>query len=210
MKHSATLICCLLALALVAAPAAANPCTHPVRIVNGYTVDLQPLMTWWPQPKGMRPLSGWKHVRGTIVREDALGWVVKGKAEGQKLATTFFLKNPPRDTLRRFQELRRQLSEYQSARTEVTEFLKRPVSSDWYSYWLAQSQWTAAPISVAEYNQATARLAQIDHKITSLHEELAPMQDANGNFKVDAFALNLQQIYNALPVYDHGAVYNAI
>jgi hypothetical protein len=177
--------------------------------VNGYTVDLQPLMQWWPAPKGLRPLAGWKHVRGTIVKEISLGWVVSGKAEGQEGTSTFVVKNPPRDSVRRFQEAKSQLTETERVRAEVTEFLKRPVCTDWYGYWQGQFQWTAPPISVSEYNQGTARLAELDQKITSLHAQLAAMQDANGNFRLDAFALKLNQAFDGLPVYDHGAVYTA-
>jgi hypothetical protein len=101
------------------------------------------------------------------------------------------------------------LTEYERARAEVTDYLKRPVCTDWYGYWQGQWQWTAPPISKSEYDQATARLADVDQRITSLHAELAATQDANGNFKLDAFALKLNQISDGLPVYDHGAVYTA-
>jgi len=180
----------------------ANPCTTPKRMINSYTVDLQPLFDWWPAPKGMRPLSGWKHVRGAIARETAYGWVVIGKAEGQNHAPTFLLKNPPQEKLRRFQELKRQLPEYEHARAATLEFLKRPTLTDWYSFWSTQP--SLPPISLAEYRNASALLSGLDRNMNALHNQLASMQDEQGNFKLDAFALRLNETYEGIPVFDHG------
>lgn len=205
MKHLTLL--CFLGLLLLPGSVVANPCVHPKRVVNGYTVDLQPLMDWWPAPKGVRPLSAWKHIRGSIVREVALGWVISGKVEGNAQATMFLLKNPPRAMLRRFEEDKRKLSEYLRAREEVRQYLKRPLCTDWYSYWLGQSQWRTTPISLTEHKQATDVLAELDRNIAALQSELAATEDANGNFKLDAFALKLPEISQGMPVYEHGAIY---
>jgi hypothetical protein len=141
-------------------------------------------------------------VRGTIVRDTAFGWVVSGKAEGLQQASTFLVKNPPREKLRRFQELKRELPEYERARTVTLDFLKRPTITDWYSYWLAQP--SRPPITLTDYHDASALLAELDHRITAIHQELAPLEDKQGDFKLDAFALRVHETYDGLAVFDHG------
>jgi len=184
-------------------PVRANPCAYPKRMVNGYTVDLQPLFDWWSSPKGARPLSGWKHVTGTIARELASGWVLNGKAEGAGQVSTFLLKNPPRERLRRFQELQRQLTQLEAARDNAMEMLRRPV--------LAPGQWSSLlvdgktqPMSPEEHRQVVARLTVLDQNVRGIRGELAPMQDDGGGFKLDAFALRPSETFEGLPVFDHG------
>src|SRR5262245_20392129 len=128
------LACCLFVWLLAIEPAYANPCSYPRRIVNGYAVDLQPLLGWWASPKGLRPLAGWKHVRGSIERDTALGWVINGKAEGQAHISSFLLKSPPREKLRRFEELKRQQAQLEQARAATLEVVARPVQTAWW-YW---------------------------------------------------------------------------
>jgi hypothetical protein len=206
MKRSVLLAYAFLIIGFLAPePVDANPCSYPQRMVGGHLVDLRPLMNWWPDPKGPRPLSSWKHVRGAITQDTAMGWVVTGKAGDHSQASTFFLKNPPREKLRRFQQLQQQLPEQQRTRAATIEFLKRPVITDWYGYW--SGQWTAPPISVTEYQQATALLSETDNNINWMREELASMQDKDGHFKLDAFALKLNETYEGLPAFDHGSPY---
>ncbi len=188
---------------LAGASAQASPCYHPKRMVDGFTVDLQPLLDWWAAPKGTRPLSGWKHVRGVVVRDTPLGWVIAGKGEGSGQASTFFLKNPPRERLRRYQELQRQLPNYRRAEADTRQFLSRPLCTDWYSFWLRQ--WDAPPISLSEHREASALLGEINENINAITGELASLQDENGSFKVDAFALRRNEFYEGLPVFDHGS-----
>jgi hypothetical protein len=166
-------------------------------------VDLQPLISWWPAPKGARPLSGWKHVSGIIVRETTSGWVVEGKAEGHGRQCTFLLKNPPQDRLQRFQELQRQLTENERGSAAAREYLSRPVCTDWYAVYLTQGQ--APPISLTEYREASALLGEFGRNINAIQAELASMQDANGNFKLDAFAPRINETFEGLPVFDHGS-----
>jgi hypothetical protein len=187
---------------LFAQTAQANPCNYPKRSVNGYTVNLQPLMEWWSDPKGLRPLSGWKHVQGSVVRDTAFGWVVTGKADSKGHPSTFLIKNPPRARLRRFEELKRQLSECQRLHDAEMEILRRPVCTDWYSYSL--TDWSAPPISLTEYRSATARCAELGHAIYTINVEMGTMRDKKGNFKLDAFALRLNESFEGLPVFDHG------
>jgi hypothetical protein len=171
-------------------------------MVNGYTVDLRPLMSWWTEPKGARPLSAWKHVRGSIEEDTALGWKISGKAGDKEHATSFFLKNPPRDRLRRFHELQRLLPEYDQARAATEQILQQPVHSFWDFSWMSFQR--GGGISRPEYDQATQQLKVLHQNIQNVSTELAPMQDEARNFKLDSFALQTAESYQGLPVFDYG------
>jgi hypothetical protein len=171
-------------------------------MVNGHTVNLSPLIQWWSAPKGIRPLSSWKHVRGSIAQDSPLGWIIVGKPEGENRASKFFLKNPPRERLRKFHELRPRLAEYEQARTAALEKLGRPVHT-WYD-WLWRTQPGANGISLEEYRQTSAQLAELDRNIHATQAELAPLQDEHGEFKVDVFALHTNEQYQGLPVFNYG------
>lgn len=151
----------------------------------------------------MRPLSAWKHVRGTIARDRPYGWVIEVRHEGDGHAERFFLKDPPRDRLQRFQELQKELAEYKEASVLATEVLSRPVYTDWYSYYL--TPWTGPALSLAEYRNAEATLLVIQRKMAAISDELATMQDTLGEFEVDAFALKCDESFEGLPVYDYGS-----
>ena len=187
---------------LLSQTANANPCIHPQRLVNGHIVNLQPLMEWWKEPKGVRPLAGWKHVQGSITNATALGWILTGKVGSKNRPATFLLKNPPREQLVRFQQLKRQFRECEDRRQATAQFLERPVYTDLYS--LAATGSPAQPITLPEYREASSRLAELNHALNAIRAELAPMQDHSGNFQLDAFALNLHQSYQGLEVFNYG------
>jgi hypothetical protein len=172
-------------------------------MVNGHAVDLQSLLDWWPAPKGIRPLAGWKHVRGKIVQDTAFGWVINGKAEGQSHSTSFLLKSPPRDTLCRFEQLKKQLTELEAARTETLKIVARPVYTAWW-YWPWSNRGHGQPISSAEHDQASRQLEELDLRIGSTRNELGPLQDEQGQFRVDAFALRSNESFQGMPVFDYG------
>lgn len=44
----------------------ANPADYPGRSISNYAVDVSLLILWWEEPRGMRPLKGWKHIRGIL------------------------------------------------------------------------------------------------------------------------------------------------
>jgi hypothetical protein len=41
--------------------------------------------------------------------------------------------------------------------------------------------------------------------MVAIHNELVPMQDDAGEFKVDAFALKSDECFEGLPLYDYGS-----
>jgi hypothetical protein len=51
---------------------------------------------------------------------------------------------------------------------------------------------------------ALTRLQELGRTIPSLSRELGELQDEHGNFRLDAFALRLNEQYRGLPVFDHG------
>ncbi len=116
--------------------------------------------------------------------------------------STYFLKNPPRQKLRRFQELKRQLPEYERARDAARAYVSRPVCTDWYSFTL--TQWPTPPISLSEFREANAVLGELNQKVDAIRTELTSMQDEQGNFKLDVFALKLNETFERLPVLDYG------
>lgn len=190
-------------LALASGTIDANPCVYPKRVLRGQTVNLQPLMSWWHEPKGVRPLSAWKHVQGTILRDTPSGWVVDMERESDGQAEMFFLKNPPRDRLLRFQQLQQELNDYIKATAVLRELVRGPVYTDWYSYYL--TQWTGPAVSLTEYRDAEAALSFIHRRMATITDELASMQNAPGQFKLDAFALKCDELFEGLPVYDYGS-----
>jgi hypothetical protein len=186
---------------LLASASRANPCVYPKRLVSAHIVNLQPLIEWWTEPKGIRPLSDWRHLHGKITRDTDSGWVVLAKNK-KDLKSQVLMRNPPRDRLRRFQELKKQLSECERDRNEALAFVRRPVCVDLNSLYTVA--WPAPPISAAEYHDGNVRLAKLTKTFDALRSEVGPMQDAQGDFVVDAFALNLHQTFEGLPVFDHG------
>jgi hypothetical protein len=47
-------------------------------------------------------------------------------------------------------------------------------------------------------------LQDLDTRIADIRQQIATMLDKRGNFRVDAFALDMNQIYQGSPVFDFG------
>jgi hypothetical protein len=181
---------------------AADPCNSPKRMVSGRTVDLQPLFEWWStQKEGSRPLPRWKHVRGSIVRVTAMGWIISGEAEGES-QMRFLLKNPPRERLERFENLHLQLPAYERQRADLNEYLQRPLRTPYYETFVFDSQ--LPPIGWKDQQAALARLDEVERTIAAIHQEIGNCEDEHGNFRFDGFALRVHEKYEGLPVFDHG------
>ena len=195
-----TLIACAAGLSWLigACFAGADPCDSPLRMLGEQTVDLQPLFEWSSNPDaGERPLSAWKRVRGRIVRETPYGWLVEGEAEGEGQPSKFLLKNPPRERLQRFHELQAQLRAQKQQRANLDAYLDRPVHTP-------DNNWGYNSISWDDQLAAVTRLQELARSIAWTRHQLVYLQDEHGNFRVDAFALRLNERYEGLPVFDHG------
>jgi hypothetical protein len=170
-------------------------------MISEQTVDLRPLLEWWSSAeRGERPLSGWKLVRGRIVRNTAYGWIIQGEAEGENQASQFLLKNPPRERLQKFHEVQCQLSIYEQERDYLNDYLERAVRMPYDS----TSDSAFPSVSWSDQMAAVTRLLDLDRTIPALRQELGRLQDERGNFKLDTFALRLNERYQGLPVFDHG------
>jgi hypothetical protein len=66
----------------VAGVLCASPARYPKCAIAGQPVNLLPLMEWWSQRVGPRPLSAWVHATGRIVGTNAYGWTVEGSVDG--------------------------------------------------------------------------------------------------------------------------------
>jgi hypothetical protein len=193
------ILCGLLSASLC--PAAA-PTVCERRVINNYQVDLTPLFVWWDHREhhhGMRPLTSWKHLKGALERETVYGWLVRGYIEGQSDLQYFLLKNPPRNELARYRELEAELPKLEHARAETLPNTKLPV--DRAAEWLA---WGVPSEEINRVENARTDLNQIDQKIQTSREEMSGMLTKLGYFKVDVFALQLNQVYQGNPVFDFG------
>jgi hypothetical protein len=181
---------------------AAAPTVYERRIINNYQVDLMPLFVWWDHrehQQGARPLTSWKHLQGALERETVYGWLVRGSIEGQSGLQYFLLKNPPRNELARYRELEAELPKLEQARAETLPNTKLPADRGWdWAVWGVPSE------DVNRVEQARTDLNDIDQKIQTSRDEMSGMLTKRGYFKVDVFALQLNQVYQGNPVFDFG------
>jgi len=107
------------------------------------------------------------------------------------------VKHPPRERLHKFQELQSQLWAYKQERANLNAYLDRPVRTP-------DNNWGYNPISWDDQLAAVTRLQEVARNIASTRHQLVYLQDEQGNFTLDAFALRLNERYEGLPVFDHG------
>ncbi len=208
----------------------ANPLKSPKRMVNGQVVELSPLFKWWPHREGKRPLTAWVHVTGAIVGTNGLGWVVEAQVEktdrpGRRTETEHakgdgphrvILKEPPLAERAEFERLSAQLKALNAQHSKLTseeaqaknraDALGREARAN--RRYGARSRTLAA-----EHNQAAEvekeakqELKPLDQQLQAVKKKLAAFPHPD-RYEVDCFALELQQDYTGLPLYDHGQVY---
>jgi len=101
---------------------------YPHRLLNGFTVDLSPLFSWWRNAVEIedrklherqtktnleaqlppRPLSAWVKISGRCANDAGLGWICMAKIEdrpGHLQQGVIFLRHPPRDERAKFENL---------------------------------------------------------------------------------------------------------
>ena len=180
----------------------ASPAAYPERRINGHIVNLMPLILWWEDPRGNRPLGSWKHIQGILEREIGSAWMIRGKAEGETGAQLILLKNPPQDRLRRCSELQDLLPKLEQSRASSQEIASLPSYSGWH--WEAYGLARTPTADFDRVDHAKASLQEIDRRINEVKEELAILADKHGNLKIDAFALRMTGNYEAKPIFDFG------
>jgi hypothetical protein len=179
------------------------PTVYERRVINFHQVDLMPLFEWWDRRKGERPLASWKHVEGTLERETAYGWLVRGTIEGQDGLYYFLLRNPPQKELARLRELENSLPALEQQRATELGVAKLPMYEG--REWNAYGELVRSPTQDYDrIEQAQTNLQDLDTRIAEIRQQMADMLDKRGNFKVDAFALDMNQVYQGSPVFDFG------
>jgi hypothetical protein len=183
--------------------ARSNPAVYERRVVNFHQVDLMPLFEWWDRRKGARPLASWKHVQGTLERETAYGWLIRGTIEGQEGLSYFLLRNPPQKDLARLHELENSLPGLEQQRASELAVAKLPMYEG--REWNAYGELVRSPTQDYDrIEQAQTNLQDLDTRIGEIRQEMAGLLDKRGNFQVDAFALDMNQVYQGSPVFDFG------
>lgn len=189
------------ALIIGAAQAMANPADYPNRRINNNTVDLTPLILWWENPSGIRPLKAWKHIQGTLEEEIGPAWKIRCRIEGDA-TRSILLKDPPKDRLAHFRELQNLVVKLERDRASAEQVAALPAYSgwDWEVYGLP-------PTRTADFDRierAKAEVLELDRRIQTAQEELAEMADRHGNFKIDTFVLPMNTTYTGRPVFVFG------
>jgi hypothetical protein len=180
-----------------------TPAVYERRVINYHQVDLMPLFEWWDRRKGVRPLSSWKHVEGVMERETAYGWLIRGTIEGKSGLHYFLLRNPPQKELARLRELENSLPSLEQQRASELAVAKQPLYEG--REWNAYGELMRSPTeNYDRIEQAQTNLQDLDARIAEIRQEMAGMLDKRGNFKMDAFALDMNQIYQGSLVFDFG------
>jgi hypothetical protein len=214
-------------LLVVALAVDANPARESKRLVNGHTADITPLIKWWTNHSGTRPLTAWVHVRGPIVGTNAGCWVIAAQVEpahhdensgegSSDHSGKVLLKNPPMQEMLEFEQLSTQLktleqshgqlhAQEERARSQADALHKQQTANRRLGY-------RSSRVLNAEHRQATlteteakAELKPLDQQIQELKKKLA-IYPSTDHYEVDCFALDLDQKYNGLYLYDHGVV----
>jgi hypothetical protein len=195
--------CAVICALLVIPSARSTPAVHERRVINYHQVDLMPLFEWWDRRKGARPLASWKHVEGTLERETAYGWLVRGTIEGKDGLHYFLLRNPPQKELARLHELENSLPDLEQRRASELAVAKLPMYEG--REWNAYGELVRSPTQDYDrIEQAQANLQDLDTRIAEIRQQMADLLDKRGNFKIDAFALDMNQVYQGSPVFDFG------
>jgi len=189
------------ALIMGATEGMANPADYPTRRINNNTVDLTPLILWWENPSGVRPLKAWKHIQGSLEEELGPAWKIRCRIEGDA-TQSILLKDPPKDRLARFRELQNLVVKLERDRAAAEQVASLPAYSgwDWEVYGLP-------PTRTADFDRierAKADVVELDRRIQTAQEELGEMADRHGNFKIDTFVLPMNTTYSGRPVFIFG------
>jgi len=189
----------------------ATPLKGPKRLINEQTVDLPPLFHWWTRHEGARPLAAWVHITGSITATNAMGWVVTAQVEDtgrparSPAANTrggaehIILRNPPLQDLVEFERLTAQLHALNHQHDEV-EHVEHTAENAGQGHHHAHKQ--AAQAKAVE-TEAKAEIKPLDQQIQDLKHKLGEYPSAE-RYEVDCLALDVSQVYQGLPVYDHG------
>lgn len=208
----------------------ANPLRAPHRLVNGQTVDLNPLFKWWTNHSGARPLTGWVHVTGAIVGTNSWGWVVQRTAQStngrkknredeksvEKEPAKVLLLHPPLQDLAEFERLKSQLEGLNRSRAQLAgqetqaknqaQVVEKEQKNAGRNYSQARALGQEAKKLNQVSDQARSQVKVLDTEIHSLKNKLAQYPNPD-RYLIDCLALDTNQETQGIPVYDHGSVF---
>ncbi len=209
--------------ALMAADLQANPLTHPTRVINGQTADLQPLFRWYAKPQGPRPLSAWVHLTGELIGTNSWGWIVNARifdavsltghtGSPIQAPSHIILKDPPRQDQAQFEQLNAQVqhlknqkaslsAEVASARKTAQNNARQQQAAHIRSLALAQENKQLNQVAKRD----SAALKSIDQQLQRLTRQMSLYCTAD-HYTVDCVALDLKLTHQGLPVFDYGSV----
>jgi hypothetical protein len=230
MRERCFYVLCVIAVAVCSVPpkAGASPVRDPKRSVNARTVDLNPLLLWWTNHNGARPLVSWVQVTGAVVGTNSSGWVVDAKVErtarnmeassmpdSDSAKTRILLRHPPTLDQAVFEKLSQQLKVLNAQRSALSAAdsdarTRRRLIEDAETYSRAygvRSWGLAVERRQLQQNQSqvSAQLKVLDQQIQALKKLLSLWQDTD-HYVVDCFALDVGQGKDGLPVFDYGLV----
>jgi len=212
----------LLGLSLLVWPASASPVKNPRRVVGERVVDISPLLHWWTNRDGVRPLTAWVHVTGTIVGTNSYGWLVEAAVENSRSTTReagpsggqkrILLRHPPLQDRAAFEgmaaELKRltdQRAEASSMQTQANNFI-HPWSNNAVRPHFAMKTLDLREARATEQN-AAAQGKQLDQQIKELKTKMSALWSNTASYEVDCFALDTGRDLDRVPLYEHGAAW---
>lgn len=206
---------------MLALGAEASPAKSPKRVVGQQTVDLTPLLHWWTNHSGARPLTAWVHVTGTIVGTNAYGWVVEaqveahnrpGQEEGAEAAADggqkrILLRHPPLQDRSAFEQLSAQLKALEQQRNQASGMEAQarnylhPSNGVHRAHYKGQAA-ARSEAGAVEHNAAASK-QELDKRIKDLKAKMAAWPNTE-RYELDCFALDTGTQINRQPVYEHG------
>jgi hypothetical protein len=221
---------CLIAVlvSLVSPAGIASPLKDPKRSVNARAVDLNPLLSWWTNHNGARPLVAWVQVTGPVVGTNSAGWIVQARlertarnmeassaAESDSPQIRILLKHPPLQDRAVFDRLSWQLKSLNSQRSALAAVesdakTRRKSMADAETFNRAygiRSWGLIVERRQLDQNQSqvSAQVKLLDQQIQALKRLLSSWPDPD-HYVVDCFALDVGEGKDGLPVFDYGSV----
>jgi hypothetical protein len=209
---------------LLAFDGTAGPLKNPRREVGAQIVDITPLLHWWTNHAGARPLTAWVHVTGNIVGSNSYGWIVDATVEashrpGQDEAAAggggrkrIVLSHPPLQDRAAFDEMTAQLKSLEDQRTQANALETQannyihPGGGNAVRPHFAKNTWDLREAKAVQ-QQAAAQVRELDKQIKDLKARMAASWSNTQHYEVDCFALDTGQDQNRLPLYEHGAAW---
>jgi hypothetical protein len=204
----------------------ASPARYPKRAIAGQPVNLTPLIRWWSQREGPRPLSAWVHATGRIIGTNAFGWTVEGRVDDESgkhdkggvhgSDSKFILKTPPVGEMAEFYQLQAKFKQLTAERSQLNREIKsdnqreKKLSQQKPRYTRRgriRARNASQQLNRARFDEQNAheRLDEIEKEIKQV-EKLQSELPSGNTYTVDCFALKLNQEFRGVPIYDHGAV----